>query len=265
MVPRRTFLALSSAAFAARAAAATEMLRREEGGLSASFPSQEPEMVREIVGKAHTDLEGVEALVRARPALARAAWDWGFGDWESALGAASHMGRADIAEVLIAHGARPDLFTFAMLDQVDAVRAICAANAGIQGLHGPHGITLLAHARMGKAGAVLAYLEQLGGADVGQIDLPLDESAARVYAGDYQPEGAPGVVFRVAINDRRRSLTFQRDDRPPRFLLHRGDNRFNPGGAADVEISFEIRAGRAAGLSIRDGDLLVTAKAIAAQ
>jgi hypothetical protein len=172
------------------------------------------------------------------------------------------MGRADIAEVLIAHGARPDLFTFAMLNQVDAVRAICTASPGIQGLHGPHGITLLAHARMGKAAAVIAYLEELGGADVGLIDLPLDESSARACVGDYEPEGAPGVVLRVAINERQRRLTIQRDDRPPRFLLHRGDYRFNAGGAADVEIVFEIRAGRAAALSIRDGDLFVTAKAV---
>jgi hypothetical protein len=34
--------------------------------------------------------------------LARAAWDWGFGDWETALGAASHMGSRPI---------RPDQFT----------------------------------------------------------------------------------------------------------------------------------------------------------
>ncbi len=265
MVPRRAFLALSSAALAAPAAAAAEFLRREEGGLPANFPSQEPEAVREIVGKAHTDLEAVESLVRARPALAKAAWDWGFGDWESALGAASHVGRPDIAQVLIAHGARPDLFTFAMLDQVDAVRAICVASPGIQGLHGPHGITLLAHARAGKAASVIAYLEQLGGADVGQIDLPLDEPAARVYTGDYEPEGAPGARFRIAINDRRRLLTFQRDDQPLRFLLHRGNHAFNPVGAADVEILFEVRAGRAAALSIRDGDLLVTAEAIAVQ
>ncbi|MDX1388593.1 MAG: hypothetical protein R3344_05360, partial [Acidobacteriota bacterium] len=57
------------------------------------FPSQDPELVREIVGASHARLDDVTKLVTASPALAKAAWDWGFGDWESALGAASHMGR----------------------------------------------------------------------------------------------------------------------------------------------------------------------------
>ena len=40
-------------------------------------------------------------------ALACATLDWGFGDWETALGAASHVGRPEIAEYLIANGAEP--------------------------------------------------------------------------------------------------------------------------------------------------------------
>ncbi len=263
LIPRRSFLAASSVALAAPTAAApaaaAAMRRRNDGGLPESFPTQDPDQVRDVVGKAHTDYQGVEDLVTARPALARAAWDWGFGDWESALGAASHMGRRDIAEVLIAHGARPDLFTFAMLDQIDVVRALCTANPGIQALHGPHGITLLAHARMGKAAAVIEYLEQLGGADAGQVDLPLDESTARSYLGDYLPQGAPWTRFHIGLNERRKCLTFQRDDRVARFLAHRGEHRFNPGGAAAVEFVFEIADGRAASLSIRDGALLIVA------
>jgi hypothetical protein len=65
------------------------------------FPTQPPELVREMVTVAHFDLNRVQELVVARPSLARAAWDWGFGDWETALGAASHMGNRPIAEYLI--------------------------------------------------------------------------------------------------------------------------------------------------------------------
>ena len=37
------------------------------------------------------------------PALARASWDWGYGDWETPIDAASHVGNRAIAEFLIAN------------------------------------------------------------------------------------------------------------------------------------------------------------------
>ena len=261
-ISRRTFFAASSVtlvAAAPRTSAANAMVPRIDGGLPESFPTQDPEVVRAVVGKAHVDYDGVRQLVAPRPELAKATWDWGFGDWESALGAASHMGRRDIADLLIEHGARPNHFTFAMLDQVDAVRAICRANPGIQRLHGPHGITLLAHARNGKAPRVEEYLEALGDADLGQTNLPLDEPAAQTYLGDYEPKGAPDAVLRIGYHQRQRGLTFQRDQRQMRFLMHLGDHEFNPSGARSVRLAFDVRDGRAAALSIRDGDLKLVA------
>jgi len=61
----------------------------------------------------------------------KAVWDWGFGDWESALGAASHVGNREIAEYLIAHGARPSLFSATMLGHLDVVKAFIAAQPGV--------------------------------------------------------------------------------------------------------------------------------------
>lgn len=61
------------------------------------FPRQRPERVQEMVGVCHRDLERVRELLDQQPALANAAWDWGFGDWETALGAAAHTGRRNIA------------------------------------------------------------------------------------------------------------------------------------------------------------------------
>ena len=161
----------------------------------------------------------------------------------------------------MAHGARPNLFTFAMLGQVDVIRAICRSNPGIQSLHGPHGITLLQHARKGgePAAGVVEYLEELGDADTGQTNLPLTEQAGRVYVGDYEPQGAPEVVFRIDWHPRRKILTFKRDERPLRFLSHAGDHMFNPGGAASVWITFDVRGDQAVALSVRDGDLEITA------
>jgi hypothetical protein len=52
-----------------------------------------------MVGASHGNLARVNELVLAHPALANAAWDWGFGDWETAIGAASHVGNKQIAAV----------------------------------------------------------------------------------------------------------------------------------------------------------------------
>jgi hypothetical protein len=232
-----------------------------DGGLPPSFPSQDPDLARQIVGKSHANLDGVRELVTDRPALAKAAWDWGFGDWETALGAASHTGRRDIAELLIAHGARPDIFTFTMMGQVGVVRALCTANPGIQKLHGPHGITLLQHAiNAGDAGNdVASYLRELGDADIGAPNTPIDSAAAAPYMGDYRPAVAPESVFHIQHHDRRNCLTFTRDDQPMRLLFCTGTNAFSPAGATAVSITFTMRDGLAEGLIIRDGSLFVEA------
>jgi hypothetical protein len=113
--------------------------------------------VQEFVGHAHGDLEAVRAALEVDPTLANAAWDWGDGDWETGLGAAAHMGRRDIAELLLAHGARMDVFVAAMLDQVEIVRAMlpCYPAEPV----GPHGIPLRKHAEAGNAEGVLALLD----------------------------------------------------------------------------------------------------------
>src|SRR5262245_44070705 len=129
------------------------------------FPRQDPAVAREMVIVSHGNVARVKELVGARPALARAAWDWGYGDWETALGAASHVGNKEIAGVLLAAGAHPTIFSAAMVGQLDAVKAFIAASPGIQRTRGPHGITLLDHARNGKSVEVVKYLESLGDAD----------------------------------------------------------------------------------------------------
>jgi hypothetical protein len=62
-------------------------------------------VVREIVGVSHRDLKRVRELVERQPALARATIDWGFGDWEGCIDAASHGGNRASVEFLLANGA----------------------------------------------------------------------------------------------------------------------------------------------------------------
>jgi len=44
------------------------------------YPSIDDIIVAEVVGASHFNLDRVKELVDARPELARATWDWGFGD-----------------------------------------------------------------------------------------------------------------------------------------------------------------------------------------
>lgn len=122
-----------------------------------------PSLVQEFVGNAHGNLERVRELLAQEPALVNATWDWGGGDFETALGASAHMGRKDIANFLLEHGARLDIFAAAMLGQLEIVKA--ALTAYPEALHtpGPHGIPLIVHAQQGgeEAKAVLEYLQAL--------------------------------------------------------------------------------------------------------
>jgi hypothetical protein len=124
-------------------------------------PALDNDLVREFVANAHADLEAVRNALAEHPTIANAAWDWGGGDWETGLGAAAHMGRRDIAELLLEHGARIDLFAAAMLGEVEIVRAILAAHPELRDAQGPHTIPLRAHAEAGgeQARAVLELLD----------------------------------------------------------------------------------------------------------
>ncbi len=123
-------------------------------------PALPADLVSEFVSVAHTDLERVQAMLAAEPALVNATWDWGGGDFETALGAAAHMGAREIALFLLENGARLDLFAAAMLGYLPAVQAMVEANPAVLASRGAHGIPLLAHARFGgePAAAVVAYL-----------------------------------------------------------------------------------------------------------
>ena len=112
---------------------------------------------------AHYDLDMTKRLLEKEPALLNTTVDWGGGDWESAMGGASHMGRRDIAQFLLDKGARMDIFAATMLGHLDVVKAALAARPGLIDSKGPHGIPLIVHAKQGgkEAEEVLKFLEGL--------------------------------------------------------------------------------------------------------
>lgn len=224
------------------------------------FPRQRPEWVREMVGVCHRDVDRARALLDEHPALVNATWDWGFGDWETALGAAAHTGRRNIAELLLERGARLDIFTAAMLGQTAAVKAMIAAAPGIQRSPGPHGITLLAHARAGgeAAGQTLAYLETLGDADLRPPMRPLSDDQEQRYVGRFAEAGL-GVAIEIQVN-RNGDLTIAVNGQSPSVLRHAGDDTFFPAGAPAVRLRFRgDQGGALQSLEITDHVALLTA------
>lgn len=217
------------------------------------FPSQEPEGVREMVGVSHGNIARVRELLAERPSLALATWDWGWGDWESALDAASHMGNREIAELLLAHGARPTHFCAAMLGQLAVVKAAIEARPGLQRTRGPHGLTLMAHAKAGgpAAAAVVAYLATVRDADPQFPLVPIVEADGAKLTGWY--EFGPESQSRFEVTQNNGQLQIQRPGGTARRLLHLGEREFFPSAIESVRIRIEVEADGAGKLTIRDG------------
>jgi hypothetical protein len=131
------------------------------------FPEHDPPIdrarVKRFVIAGHFNLPAVKKMLANDPTLINGAIDWGNGDFETALGGASHMGRRDIAEFLLDHNARMDVFAATMLGKIDIVKAAVAAFPNIVHVPGPHKIPLIAHAEKGgpEAAAVLEFLRSL--------------------------------------------------------------------------------------------------------
>lgn len=261
---RRTFLVGASAAAGAAFFSLPRIARAlpEIGNAAApqDFPRTDPATVAAFVGVAHRDAKEVLRMVERQPTLARAGWDWGYGDWETALGAAAHTGNREIAAILLAHGAAPTLFSAAMLGQLDLVRAIVGGAPGAQRAPGPHGLTLLQHAKAGgrDAEAVVGYLEAVGGADERPAPVALEPADREAVVGRYSFGAAEGEWLDVDVaNDR---LGIQRPGHSRRGLVHLGGLQFHPVGARAVRIVFAREQGRVRRLTVADPDVLVTAR-----
>ena len=173
-VTRRAFHAtLFGAALTAGAVTAAEADDPERDYPAPTFtptlkkPRLGSTLVQDFVIFGHYDLDMVKKLLEKDPAVLNSTVDWGGGDWESALGGASHMGRRDIAQFLLEKGARPDIFTAAMLGHLDVVKSLIASHPTLVAAKGPHGIPLAVHAKMGgkEAEEVLKYLNDLKSKD----------------------------------------------------------------------------------------------------
>ena len=233
--------------------------KQERNETLVGFPQQQPDAVRQVVGLSHFNIDRVREIVTERPALARASWDWGFCDWESPIGAASHVGRQDIAELLMEFGATPTIFTFAMLGRLEIVRSMIEAHPGIQKVHGPHGLTLMHHARVGgdRSKAVLAYLAKVGDADDSGIDTEIPEEEQVRLLGTYRYGGQAAELLEVLVE--KDELRIKPKGGVARRLVRLEPFVYYPAGASFVRIRFDMSQQVAGKVTIVDGGLTVTA------
>lgn len=237
------------------------------------YPSIDDKIVAEVVGVSHFNLDRLKELVNPRPELARATWDWGFGDWETALGAASHVGRRDIAEFLMSKGARPDLFTYAMLGSYDTIKAMIEATPGVQTISGPHGISLLQHAKNGQqsdgltaeqknnSNRLISYLEKLGNADIQATNIEMTDPEKEKYLGDYMYGDGPADGFSIKLN-MRKMISLGKLGKFGGSLYQKAANVFMYNGTPSVEITFEIKLDKVLSLTIHEPNLTLTARKI---
>jgi hypothetical protein len=232
-----------------------------------AFPQQDPAVVKDAVGASHGNFARIREIVEKQPAMARASIDWGFGDWETCLDAAAHVGNKPIADFLLTHGARPTIFSAAMMGQLDAVKAFVAARPGIQRTLGPHGITLMSHAKAGgpDAAAVVQYLAGLGDADTPTPTQPLEDVDRDGLVGKYVYGSGPRDYFTIDVQKPMlgAALGIERPNGPARRGLgHLGNLVFFPTGVPTVKIAFLREGGKVTQLTLADPDVVLTAKRV---
>ncbi|MCB0488467.1 MAG: hypothetical protein R2820_05580 [Cyclobacteriaceae bacterium] len=236
-----------------------------------NYPALAYEQINQVVGASHGNFDRVKELVSKRPELARASWDWRFGDFESALGAASHVGRRDIAMYLMSNGARPNIFTYAMMGAYDAVRSMIEFSPGIQRNLGPHGISLLRHAKAGlrmedtmskenlaNLKMLITYLESLGDANGDQYE-DLTEEEKKMYLGNYRYGEGESEGFSIKLNSFN-IISLGPLGSSGGALYKIGENKFFHNGTPSTTVSFQIEKDQIRSLTITDPDRVVIAK-----
>ena len=112
-------------------------------------------------------MDRVKEMLEEHPTLLNAAHDWENGDFETGLGAASHVGYKELVQYFLNQGAQANIFTACLFGRMDIVKPMIEAFPSILHSKGPHGYTLLHHAIEGgeEALEVKGYLESLGASE----------------------------------------------------------------------------------------------------
>src|SRR3712207_1734486 len=132
--------------------------------MSATTETPTQDELGPFVLAAHGNFDKVKELLAARPALLHGRYEK-FD--ETAIEAASHMGRREIAEHLLDAGAPLTICAAAMLGRTEDVAAFLAADPALANSAGAHGIPVLFHAALsGKTEIADLLVAQIGRAHV---------------------------------------------------------------------------------------------------
>lgn len=131
-------------------------------------PQEEPKLdkalVEKFVGASHGKFDVVKVMLAEHPTLLNSAHDWRRGDFETGLGAASHVGNKAVVQYLLDQGAQANIFTAALFGKLNIVKSMVDFSPSLIHAKGPHGYTLLHHANKGEdeALSVKEYLLSKG-------------------------------------------------------------------------------------------------------
>jgi ankyrin repeat protein len=159
------------------------------------------EEANQFIIDCHADLETVKQKIAEKPGLAHA---YNPETDESALGAASHMGRKDIAEFLLGSGAELDIAAAAMLGRREAAQALLEKDSSLATSGGAHGIPIAFHAALGGDVEIAQLLldngagEALKGALLGAVHMNRVEMARWLLDPEAMPD-AKAVEGRTAL------------------------------------------------------------------
>ncbi|HMC85754.1 MAG TPA: hypothetical protein VKI61_09515 [Chitinophagaceae bacterium] len=156
---RKKFLAFGSIALSAIAIPSMAQQNQTDRP-----PALDKDLVRDFVIAGHGNFDKTKQMLLEHPSLLFATWDWGGGDFETALEGAGHVGNKEIANYLIAMGARTNMFVLTTLGKTAIVKPFLEQFPKFIFAKGPHGLTLLHHAQKGGEDSkeLLAYLDEKG-------------------------------------------------------------------------------------------------------
>ena len=130
--------------------------------MTATTGTQTQDELGPFVIAAHGNFDKVRELLAAQPALLNGRYEKYD---ETALEAASHMGRREIAEHLLDAGAPLTICAAAMLGRTEAVARFLEDDPSLAGAKGAHGIPVLFHAALSGETTIADLLVAHGGGE----------------------------------------------------------------------------------------------------
>jgi len=159
-------------------------------------------------------------MLAAQPDLLNAANEWQPGDTETAVQAAAHTGRREIAEYLLGQGAPLAPCTAAMLGRRQELEALLAADPDALHSRGAHGIPLLCHAAFSGDVDLVADLYQRGAREGESMALANAVSAGqRPIAAWLLDNGDPDLAWRNWQGKTALDVALESDDSATADLL----------------------------------------------